>query len=109
MNELQMDSEVITTITPQDISLENRLEIIEEGIRKKYLSRLSEMQIAPITNLSPLESDLIENVRLYKITEMVYEKGEPITDKFTTVFNTLSTYCTSVSIFVSIFASMKSA
>ena len=100
MNELQMDSEVITTSTPQDISLENRLEIIEEGIRKKYLSRLSEMQIAPITNLSPLESDLIENVRLYKITEMVYEKGEPITDKFTTVFNTLSTYCTSVFIII---------
>ncbi len=100
MNELQMDSEVITDITHQDITFENRLEIIEEGIRKKYLSRLSEMQIAPITNLSPLESDLIENVRLYRITEMVYEKGEPITDKFTTVFNTLSAYCTSVFIII---------
>ena len=29
---------------------------------------------------------------IYKITEMVYQKGESATDKFTTVFNTLSTY-----------------
>ena len=74
------------------IWLENRLEIIEEGIRKNYLARLTEMQIAPIQNLMPLEEDLIDNVRLYRITEMVYQKGESATDKFTTVFNTLSTY-----------------
>jgi len=50
------------------------------------------MAIAPVQNLMPLEEDLIDNVRLYKITEMVYQKGESATDKFTTVFNTLSTY-----------------
>ena len=74
------------------MTLENRLEIIEEGIRKNYLARLEEMAIAPVQNLMPLEEDLIDNVRLYKITEMVYQKGESATDKFTTVFNTLSTY-----------------
>ena len=74
----------------QDI--ENRLAIIEDGIRKKYLTRLTEMQIVPAGDLLPLEEDLIQNVRLYHVTEMVYEKGEPVTDKFTTVFNTLSTY-----------------
>lgn len=79
-----------------DISLENKLEIIDEGIRRKYLSRLSEMKIAPIQALKPLEEDLISNVRLYKITEMVYQKGESITDKFTTVYNTLSTFEASV-------------
>lgn len=46
----------------------------------------------PVQNLMPLEEDLIDNVRLYKITEMVYQKSESATDKFTTVFNTLSTY-----------------
>lgn len=74
------------------ISMENRLAIIEEGIRKKYLSRLYDMQIVPVGELPPLENDLIDNVRLYKITEMVYQKGESVTDKFTTVFNTISTY-----------------
>ena len=90
MNELQTQTtgEVIT----QEMTMENRLAIIEDGIRKKYLARLSEMQIVPAANLLPLEEDLIQNIRLYHVTEMVYEKGEPVTDKFTTVFNTLSTY-----------------
>lgn len=79
-------------ISYDQISNENRLEILDEFIRKKYLARLSELPIAPISNLPELEEDLISNVRLYRITEMVYQKGEPVTDKFTTVFNTLATY-----------------
>lgn len=97
MNEIQAyDAAAQTGV----ISLENRLDIIEEGIRKKYLSRLTEMKIAPLNDLEPLENDLIDNIRLYKITEMVYHKGEPATNKFTTVFNTLSTYNASVFIII---------
>ena len=58
------------------------------------------MKIAPIGELPPLEEDLINNVRLYRIQEMVYRKGEPVTDKFTTVFNTLSTYNATVFILI---------
>ena len=90
MNDLKLDTG--NTMSVKELTLENRLEIIGEGLRKKYLSRLSEMEIAPASNILPLEDDLIDNIRLYHITEMVYEKGEPVTDKFTTVFNTLSTY-----------------
>ena len=85
-----------TEMDPLDMTLENRIDIIGEGLRRKYLSRLNEMKIAPVGEILPLEEDLIDNVRLYHITEMVYEKGEPVTDKFTTVFNTLSTYNASV-------------
>ena len=56
----------------EEISLENRLEIIDEGVRKKYLARLSEMPIASVQDMPLLEEDLINNVRLYRITEMVY-------------------------------------
>ncbi len=87
-------------LSPKEITLENKLEIIDEGIRKKYLARLSEIPIAPIFDLPPLEDDLINNVRLYKINEMVYQKGEPVTDKFTTVFNTLSTFNASVFVLI---------
>ncbi len=83
-----------------EISLDNRIEIIEEGLRKKYLSRLTEMEIVPVGDLPDLESDLIDNVRLFNITEMVYQKGEPATDKFTTVFNTLATYNASVFVII---------
>ena len=86
------------------ITLENKLEITEEKLRKKYLSRLTEMEIArdylalyieedrENKLKEKLEEDLIDNVRLYHITKMVYKTGESITDKFTTVFHTLSPY-----------------
>lgn len=89
-----------TSVAEQELTAENRLEIIEDGIRRKYLSRLTEMQIVPFKDEEPLESFLIDNVRLFHITEMVYHKGEPATDKFTTVFNTLSTYNASVFIII---------
>lgn len=79
-----------------EITVEDRLEIIDEYVRKKYLTRLSDMQIMPIGEITPLEEDLIDNVRLYRITEMVYQKDESVMDKFTTVFNTLATYNASV-------------
>lgn len=99
MNEIMRthNSEMIEV---QNMTINNRLEIIEEGMRKKYLARLTEMEIAPVGELEPLEEDLIDNVRLYRITEMVYQKGESATDKFTTVFNTLSTYNASVFIII---------
>lgn len=75
-----------------EITIEDRIEIIDDAMRKKYLARLSELDIVPIGEVLPLEEDLIDNVRLYRIDEMVYQKGEPVTDKYTTVFNTLATY-----------------
>lgn len=81
---------------PTEITTEDRLEIIDEYVRRKYLTRLSDMQIMPLTEITPLEEDLIDNVRLYRITEMVYRKDESVMDKFTTVFNTLATYNASV-------------
>ena len=87
-------------VAVEEVSIGNKLEIIEEGIRKKYLSRLDEMEIVPVGELLPIEDDLIENIRVYHIDEIVYQKGEPITDKFTTVFNTLSTYDATVFVII---------
>lgn len=78
------------------IAIEDRLEIIDEYVRRKYLTRLSDMQIMPLGEITSLEEDIIDNVRLYRITEMVYQKDESVMDKFTTVFNTLATYNASV-------------
>ena len=96
-----MERELVKTeqnalVAKSEITVENRLEIIDEYVRKKYLTRLSDMQIMPLGEITPLEEDLIDNVRLYRITEMVYQKGESVMDKFTTVFNTLATYNASI-------------
>ena len=100
MDNYLMDSPSSEIVSPEQITIENRLDIIDEGIRKKYLARLAEMPIARLEDVPTLENDMISNVRLYRITEMVYQKGEPVTDKFTTVFNTLSTYNASVFILI---------
>ncbi len=94
MNELQ--SFQTDDMAVQEMTIDNRLEIIQEGMRKTYLTRLDEMAIVPAVEFPTLEEDLIDNVRLFRITEMVYQKGESVTDKFTTVFNTLSTYDSTV-------------
>lgn len=84
----------------KELNLSQKLCVIDDGIRKKYLTHLSKMQIASIGKLDGLEDDLIRNVRLYRITEMVYQKGESATEKFTTVFNTLATYNASVFVLI---------
>ena len=70
---------------------EYSISILEEQIRKNYLSRVSEMHVAPII-MGDLDEDIIDNVRVYHVSEMVYKRGESSTDKFATVFNTLSNY-----------------
>ena len=40
-----------------EIAVEDRLEIIDEYVRRKYLTRLSDMQIMPLGEITPLEED----------------------------------------------------
>ena len=82
------------------VTVQDKLDIVDDAIRKKYLSRLSDTPIAAPPALPDLEDDLIDNVRMFHITEMVYQKGEPVADKLATVFNTLSTYDSSVFILI---------
>lgn len=98
MSNLQVRKQELAKCEENNLSLEYKLDVTYDYLRKSYLTNLNQMMIAPINNdkTLPLEEDLIENVRLYRITEMVYQKGESVTDKFTTVFNTLSTYNASV-------------
>ncbi|MGL6058766.1 MAG: hypothetical protein ACRC17_10660, partial [Culicoidibacterales bacterium] len=98
MNENQLIEQPTQNVAfsnlPPAAQLEVQLEIIDETIRRRELARLTEMEIVPFAELGlpEQENDILHNIRLYKITEMVYQKGESVTDKFTTVFNTLQTY-----------------
>jgi hypothetical protein len=80
-------------LTPVE-KVEINLDIIDEKIRRRDLSRLTEMDVVPFSDaeLPELEEDVISNIRLFKINEMVYQKGESATNKFTTVYNALQTY-----------------
>lgn len=65
------------------------LKVVDDVILKNYVSDLSGMEIVPLSK-SVLESNIRDNVRFFKITEMVYEKDELATYKFASVFNALS-------------------
>lgn len=70
-------------------SYRTALKVVDDVILKNYISELSKMEIVPL-NEKLLESNIRDNVRFFKITEMVYEKDELATYKFASVFNALS-------------------
>ena len=59
-----MNSPSADVITPDQISIENRLDIIDEAIRKKYLARLSEMPIASRVLRAVNTGLLVTHIRL---------------------------------------------
>ena len=63
--------------------------LVDDVVLKNYITRL------PSFNVKPLEHDEIKNsiskIRLFRITEMVYEKDESTTYKFASVFNAVAT------------------
>lgn len=72
---------------PSYASLETNLmeasSLVDDIVLKKYLHKLAELEIIPLDdNLKN-----ISDIRLFKITEMVYQKNEYSTYKFASVFN----------------------
>lgn len=68
-------------------TLERRLtessKLVDDIILKKYLHKLTDFEIVPISDTLKQISD----IRLFKITEMVYQKDEYSTYKFASVFS----------------------
>lgn len=66
------------------------LQVVDDIVLKNYLARLEDLEIVPLDQATLLEN-LSDNVRFFKINQMVYEKNEFSTYKFASVFNALST------------------
>ncbi|MGL4607582.1 MAG: ATP-binding protein [Eubacteriaceae bacterium] len=60
--------------------------LIDDIVLKNYITKLTEFDIIPLEDKT-LENNVSENVRLFKINEMVYHKDEYSTYKFASVFN----------------------
>ena len=59
--------------------------LVDDIVLKNYLAKLSDLEIVPL----PAEMKQIGDIRLFKITEMVYQKEEYSTYKFASVFNSV--------------------
>lgn len=57
--------------------------LIEDIVLKKYLHKLTDLEVIPL----PDSFKQISDIRLFKITEMVYQKDEYSTYKFASVFS----------------------
>lgn len=98
------DKEVVTLSLNEEVAVpqynnfvtnfQNALEIVDDVILKNYISFLPKLEIVPLDQ-NKLQNNISERVRLFKITEMVYEKDEFATYKFASVFNTLASINTS--------------
>ena len=69
-------------------SYQDALKVVDDVVLKNYISELSRMEIVPLDK-SAVQFNIRDNVRFFKITEMVYEKDELATYKFASVFNAL--------------------
>ena len=85
--------EITTAPAPSYVNITDgyqaALKVVDDVILKNYITDLSHMEIVPLSS-SVLQSNIRDNVRFFKITEMVYEKEEFATYKFASVFNALS-------------------
>lgn len=72
---------------PSYATLETQLaeasQLVDDIVLKKYLHKLTDLEIVPLTD----ELKQISDIRFFKITEMVYQKDEYSTYKFASVFN----------------------
>lgn len=75
----------LPTIKNLKTQLEEASKLVDDIILKKYLHKLTDFEIIPLSN----EFKQISDIRLFKITEMVYQKDEYSTYKFASVFNSV--------------------
>lgn len=71
-------------IAYKDIA-EQSLSLVNDVVLKNYLSKLDEMDVVPIE-----KNHKIDNIVMYKISKMVYDKEEYATDKFSSVIGAMS-------------------
>ena len=62
--------------------------LVDDIVLKNYISNLTEFSVIPLDN--SVCKNNINNIRLFKINEMVYEKNESSTYKFASVFNAVA-------------------
>lgn len=62
--------------------------LVDDVVLKNYITRLPELSVVPIDNNQVANN--LGKIRLFKITEMVYEQDESATYKFASVFNAVA-------------------
>ena len=62
----------------------NAMALVDDIVLKNYLTKLSQLDVVPCTNMGT------DDIILFKINKMVYEKDEYATDKFISVVSAMT-------------------
>ena len=65
------------------------LSLVDDVVLKNYISKLNLMEVVPLRNEN-IRRNIQDNIRLFKINEMVYQNDEYSTYKFASVFNAVA-------------------
>lgn len=80
------------TLVPQYSAIEKGFSegfrLVDDVVLKNYITRLPELKVIPIDEAQT--ANFLSKIRLFKITEMVYEKDESATYKLASVFNSVA-------------------
>lgn len=74
------------TYNDLNLNLLEAYKLTDDILLKNYISNLTDFEILSLEQ-EILENNISENVRLFKINEMVYQKDEYAVHKFTSIFN----------------------
>lgn len=73
----------VPSLATLETQLAESSKLVDDIILKKYLHKLTDLEVVPLPN----DLKQISDIRLFRITEMVYQKDEYSTYKFASVFN----------------------
>lgn len=101
MNDIEVYQEINNNIIQKYDTLQEKFNmafnVIDDIVLKNYITKLTEMDIIPLDK-DIVTGNLSDNIRLFKINEMVYQKDESSEHKFASVFSAVA--ATQSSIFV---------
>lgn len=86
MNELVLNENKLDNFQER---CNNAFTLVDDVVLKNYITKLNKMEIVPLDK-EKLKNNIKDNVRLFKINEMVYEKDENSTYKFASVYNAVA-------------------
>ena len=87
--EIVQSEKNLPTLNDLEVPFLQAIQSVDDIVLKKYLLDLSTYEIVPVKE-SQLKIDRTQNIRIFKINEMVYETDGFSTDKFATLFSTFS-------------------
>lgn len=71
------------------VGVSQALELVDDVVLKKYLSRMSDMSIAPL-GIDWSVKEVLRDVILFKVNKMVYERDEYATEKFNSIISAMT-------------------